>query len=58
MKVSEKMTRNVYIASPDDSIQQAARTMAECDAGALPVGQDDRLFGMVTDRDIAVRGVA
>lgn len=58
MKVSDKMTRNVRIASPDDSIQQAARSMAECDAGALPVGQDDRLVGMITDRDIAVRGVA
>ena len=32
--------------------------MAECDAGALPVGQDDRLVGMITDRDITVRGVA
>jgi CBS domain-containing protein len=58
MKVSDKMTRNVRIASPDDTIQQAARNMAECDAGALPVGADDRLVGMVTDRDIAVRGVA
>jgi CBS domain-containing protein len=58
MKVSDKMTRNVRVASPDDSIQQAAHSMAESDAGALPVGQDDRLVGMVTDRDIAVRGVA
>ncbi len=58
MKVSDKMTRQVRLASPDDSIQQAARVMAEADAGALPVGQDDRLVGMVTDRDIAVRAVA
>lgn len=58
MKVSDKMTRNLRVASPDDTIQQAARSMAECDAGVLPVGQDDRLVGMVTDRDIAVRGVA
>jgi CBS domain-containing protein len=58
MKVSDKMTRNVRVASPDDTIQQAARSMAECDAGVLPVGADDRLVGMVTDRDIAVRGVA
>jgi len=58
MKVSDKMTRNVRLASPDDTIQQAARVMAEYDAGALPVGTDDRLVGMVTDRDIAVRGVA
>lgn len=58
MKVSEKMTRAVHIASPDDTIQHAASAMAENDAGALPVGKDDRLVGMVTDRDIAVRAVA
>jgi CBS domain-containing protein len=58
MKVSDKMTRDVRIASPDNTIQQAARNMAECDAGALLVGADDRLVGMVTDRDIVVRGVA
>jgi len=58
MKVSDKMTRNVRVVSPDDTVQQAARNMAECDAGALPVSQGDRLVGMVTDRDIAVRGVA
>jgi len=58
MKVSDKMTRNVRLASPDDTIQQAARSMAECDAGALPVGDNDRLVDMVTDRDIAVRAVA
>ena len=58
MKVSDKMTRKVRVASPDDTIQQAARIMAEADAGVLPVGQDDRLVGMITDRDIAVRGVA
>lgn len=58
MKVKDKMTRDVRVASPDDTIQRVARIMAECDAGALPVGQDDRLVGMVTDRDIALRGVA
>lgn len=58
MKVSDKMTRDVRVASLDDTIQQVARIMTECDVGALPVSQDDRLVGMVTDRDIAVRGVA
>jgi len=58
MKVCDKMTRNPRIASPDDSIREVARAMAEADAGALPVGQNDRLAGMVTDRDIAVRAVA
>jgi len=52
------MTRNPRVASPDDSIREVARAMAEIDAGALLVGQNDRLVGMVTDRDIAVRAVA
>ena len=58
MKVSEAMTRDVSIASPDDTLQQAATKMAELDAGVLPVGANDRLVGMLTDRDIAVRAVA
>ncbi|MCW5659254.1 MAG: CBS domain-containing protein [Burkholderiaceae bacterium] len=58
MKVSEAMTRDVSIASPDDTLQQAASKMAELDAGVLPVGAGDRLVGMLTDRDIAVRAVA
>ncbi len=58
MKVSEAMSRNVRIARPDDTIQKVAQTMAEIDAGVLPVGEDERLVGMITDRDITVRGVA
>src|SRR5215217_3509349 len=58
MKVSEIMTRGVEIASPDDTVQQAASRMAELDAGVLPVGENDRLVGMLTDRDIAIRAVA
>lgn len=58
MKVSDCMTRDVRIASPSQSIQEAALLMAELDVGVLPVGEDDRLVGMVTDRDIAVRGIA
>ena len=58
MKVSEIMTRGVEIASPDDTIQQAASRMAELDVGVLPVGENDRLVGMLTDRDIAIRAVA
>jgi CBS domain-containing protein len=52
------MSRDVRVVSPLDTIREAARTMKEIDAGFLPVGEDDRLIGMVTDRDIAVRGVA
>jgi CBS domain-containing protein len=58
MQVSEVMTRTVRIAAPDDTLQRAAQMMAEADAGVLPVGQDVRLVGMITDRDIAIRGDA
>jgi Predicted transcriptional regulator, contains C-terminal CBS domains len=58
MKVREAMTGDVRLANPDWSIRQAAQTMADEDIGALPVGENDRLVGMVTDRDIAVRAVA
>src|SRR5689334_2391513 len=58
MRVSEAMTRNVRIATPGQPIRDVARMMAEIDAGALPVGENDRLIGMITDRDIAVRAVA
>jgi CBS domain-containing protein len=58
MRVSEVMTRGVRMTNPDQTIGEAARLMAEIDAGALPVGENDRLVGMITDRDIAVRAVA
>jgi len=53
--VADIMRRDVHLASPDDTVQQAARQMREEDTGALPVGEGDRLVGMVTDRDVAVR---
>jgi len=58
MKVAEAMSRDVRVANPDQSICEVACSMAEIDAGAIPVGEDDRLVGMITDRDIAVRAVA
>jgi len=58
MKVSECMTTDVKVADPGQTICEAAQMMAECDAGSLPVGENDRLVGMITDRDIAVRAVA
>jgi CBS domain-containing protein len=58
MQVSEVMSSDVRIANPQQSIREAARVMAEIDAGVLPVGENDRLVGMITDRDIAVRAVA
>ena len=58
MQVRDAMTADVQIAAPNQTIQDAARIMAEIDAGALPVGDNDRLVGVITDRDIAVRAVA
>ncbi len=58
MRVNEVMTRHVRVASPKDTIREAARIMAQIDAGVVPVGENDGLVGMLTDRDIAVRAVA
>lgn len=58
MKVHEVMHRNVQIASPAQTIREAAAMMAEIDSGILPVGEQDRLVGIITDRDIAIRAVA
>lgn len=58
MRVNEVMTHDVRIANPNESIRLAAQAMADIDAGVLPVGEKDRLVGMITDRDIAVRAVA
>ena len=58
MRVSDAMTREVRVASPGQSIRDVAKMMQEIDAGALPVGDNDRLVGMITDRDIAIRAIA
>jgi CBS domain-containing protein len=57
MRVSEAMTRTVCMASPDQTLEEIARLMCDADIGCLPVRDDDRLVGMITDRDIAVRAV-
>jgi CBS domain-containing protein len=58
MQVKDMMTRDVRTVSSGASLKEAARAMAETDVGALPVQEADRLVGMITDRDIAVRGIA
>ena len=58
MKVGEAMTRDATLASPDQTVREVAGVMADKDTGVLPVGDGDRLVGMVTDRDITVRAVA
>jgi CBS domain-containing protein len=57
MKVDAAMTRNVRLVKPDQTIREAAQLMEQIDAGALPVTDNDRLVGMITDRDIAIRAV-
>ena len=58
MKISEVMTRDVQTILPEQSIQEAASLMQRIDCGALLVHEGDRLVGMLTDRDIAIRAVA
>jgi CBS domain-containing protein len=58
MKVSEVMTRNPEIIKADETVLKAAETLALKNIGALPVEKDDRLIGILTDRDIIVRVVA
>ena len=58
MRVSEAMSRDVQVVQPHQTIQQAAKMMREIDVGSLPVAEGDRLVGMITDRDIAIRAVA
>ena len=58
-KVSDVMTgEKIYLVSPNQTIADAAALMAKADVGSLPVGDNDRLIGMITDRDIVVRAVA
>ncbi|MHC2220239.1 CBS domain-containing protein [Rhizobium leguminosarum] len=58
MKVSEIMSRDVEIANPNQTIAEIARCMADRQIGFLPVGDNDRLVGTITDRDLVVRGLA
>jgi CBS domain-containing protein len=58
MQIREAMSDDVRIADPNQTIRDAAILMAKIDAGILPVGENDRLVGMISDRDIAVRAIA
>lgn len=58
MKVKEMMHKNVEWVSPDTTVAAVAKKMKDHDVGAIPVGENDRLIGMITDRDIAMRAVA
>jgi CBS domain-containing protein len=56
--IRDVMTGNVKLVGPTQTIREAAQLMASADIGSLPVGEDDRLVGMVTDRDLALRAIA
>jgi CBS domain-containing protein len=58
MQVGKVMSKNVKIASPSDTIETAASLMAQINCGALPVAENDKLVGVITDRDITLRAVA
>ncbi len=58
MKVSEVMTAQVATATPRSTIREVARTMAEIETGAVPVTDDGKVVGLITDRDIVLRVVA
>ncbi len=58
MKIIECMSQKVVLCSPQETIQAAAKNMKEHDTGVLPVGENDRLVGMITDRDIVIRALA
>ena len=57
-KISDVMTTDVKVVRPDETVQNAARLMADLDIGAIPVCDGRRLQGMVTDRDITIRAPA
>jgi CBS domain-containing protein len=56
--VADMMTRGVRSMTPSDTVAHAARVMDELNVGSVPVCEGERLVGMVTDRDIVVRGIA
>jgi CBS domain-containing protein len=58
MQIKEIMTQDPVVAGPDTTLREAAQMMRDLDSGVLPVGEDDRLLGILTDRDITVRATA
>lgn len=58
MNISQAMHEGVSWVTPDMTLSKIAALMREKDVGAVPVGENDRLIGMVTDRDIVIRGLA
>jgi CBS domain-containing protein len=58
MRIGDVMSRDVQVVNADATLRDAAEFMKRIDTGVLPVAEGDKLVGMITDRDIAIRGVA
>ena len=58
MQLKDIMTRDPVVLSPETTLKEAARKMRDLDSGVMPIGERDRLVGMLTDRDITVRATA
>jgi predicted transcriptional regulator len=58
MKVKDAMHKGVDWVGPETPVTELAKLMCEHDIGAIPIGENDRLIGMVTDRDIVCKGLA
>lgn len=58
IKAGDVMTRGVHVIAPEQTIAHAAALMRDKDVGSIAVGSDDKLIGILTDRDIAVRAIA
>ncbi|MCB9980379.1 MAG: CBS domain-containing protein [Rhodospirillales bacterium] len=58
MKITDIMSKNVEVVSPNALLNEVARKMQQSDCGSVLVGKDDRLVGVITDRDLALRCVA
>ena len=56
-QLKDLMSRDVKVISPDMTIGEAAQLMGEGDFGMMPVAEDDRMIGTISDRDIAIRGI-
>ena len=57
-QLKDLTSRDVKVISPDMTLRDAAKKMRDGDFGMLPVGEDDRMIGTISDRDIAIRAVA
>lgn len=58
MKIADIMTKEVDTCTPQTSLQEAAAKMKEINVGSIPIVDNDKLIGIITDRDIVVRGIA